>query len=502
MNRESVVVLRGILLVAAGMLAAVALESLLDLLNAGGLAAFTAASFDLAEARQLTSVLNGNLNQIMAVMFTAVAIAVPLTANMYSLKFLEFFIKDRINLAALLLVVASDLNNSWIVATLRTGYVPVISIHISLILATICFALLVPYLLHIFRFLHPNTLLHLLAADIEADLIRVSRQPGRSLRTRRQVAENMEHIANVAIRSVDRSDRTTAIESVNTLERVAHIYWRVKPQLGPDWFNADQSMFLGFSSKAVDEMNANHSWMEMKLISQLRLVMSATVPRMHDLASSVAKTLRKLGLEPAARRDPALREMVVDYFNTFVRLAIKRRDPRTVFIVFDQYRMYAEAITVECPPLVQEIAYYFEYYGQISRDTDLNFVVESVAHDLGGLVQQAYEAGAPNCTKLLERFLLYDRQSAKPLPGVKKAQALLASYLMLKGHRTEANLIADHFAGLDPAFVFALEDDLMHIKREKYWEVNERRINMDYVPDEQREKLREFFAALRQTEAA
>jgi hypothetical protein len=500
MKRENLAVVRGIFLVAACMLTAVALESLLDLLN-NGYAAFFSASFDLAEARGLTSVLSGNFNQIMAVTFTSVAIAVPLTANMYSLKFLEFFIKDRINLAALLLVVVSDLNNSWVVATLRTGYVPVISIHLSLVLATLCFALLVPYLLHIFRFLHPNTLLQLLAADIEADLVRASRHPKRISQCRRQTAESMEHIANIAIRSIDRSDRTTAIESVNTLERVAHAYWRVKPRLADNWFNADLGMFLGFSSKAVDEMNANHSWVEMKLISQLRLVMSAAVPRMHDLASSLAKTLRKLGLEPAARRDRVLREMVVDYFNTFVRLAINRRDPRTVFIVFDQYRLYAESFTIEYPELVQEIAYYFEYYGQVSREVGLKFVVESVAHDLGGLVQHAYEVGAVNRQKLLDRFLLYDHHSSQPLSGVKKAQALLASYLLLKGHAAEAGLIGEHFAGLDPAFVYGLEDDLMHIKREKYWEINERRIHMDYVPEGQREKLREFFAALRQVEA-
>jgi len=38
---------------------------------------------------------------------------------------------------------------------------------------------------------------------------------------------------------------------------------------------------------------------------------------------------------------------------------------------------------------------------------------------------------------------------------------------------------------------------LLHIMREKYWEINERRMNIDYVPAPQREKLREFFEGLR-----
>jgi hypothetical protein len=34
------------------------------------------------------------------------------------------------------------------------------------------------------------------------------------------------------------------------------------------------------------------------------------------------------------------------------------------------------------------------------------------------------------------------------------------------------------------------------VRREKYWEVNERRMNLDYVPPEQREILRELLAEL------
>jgi hypothetical protein len=37
----------------------------------------------------------------------------------------------------------------------------------------------------------------------------------------------------------------------------------------------------------------------------------------------------------------------------------------------------------------------------------------------------------------------------------------------------------------------------MAVRREKYWEVNERRMNMEYVPDVQRERLREFLGTLR-----
>jgi len=396
----------------------------------------------------------------------------------------------------LTLVVFADLNNTWLAYAIKDDFVPNFHLLLSLALAAACFSLIFPYLYYVFRFLHPNTLLERLEAEITDDLHAAARRPAGAARYRRSVAEGVEHLANITIRSIDRLDRNTAIESVFSLERMARAYWAAKPRLALAWFAADPNFFLGFSSAAVDELTASRSWVEMKLFYQLRQIMSAAIPKAHDVVSTTAKTLRKLGLEEVARCDAALREMVVEYFNTFVRLALQRKDPRSVFIIFDQYRTLAEALNAEQPELALEIAYYFEYYGQVARDNQLPFVVEAVAHDLGVLVQSAWESGAPNREKLLERFLRYDPQARSPLPGVKKAHALLGSYFLLAGHPQPAALIRQSFAGLDPAFVRNLANDLLHIKREKYWEINERRMNMDYVPDAQREKLHEFLESL------
>jgi hypothetical protein len=37
---------------------------------------------------------------------------------------------------------------------------------------------------------------------------------------------------------------------------------------------------------------------------------------------------------------------------------------------------------------------------------------------------------------------------------------------------------------------------LLQVTRQKYWEVSERRMNIEFVPEPQREKLREFFETL------
>ena len=486
---------RGVIVMAVAFLLIITIELGLDL-SSNNVPFDHLMTMTADEARQLNNALSRNLNQLMAVSFTTVAIAVPLTANMYSLKFLEFFIKDPVNASVLAFVVFAGLNNTAIAWAIKDDFVPNTALLLSLALVTVAVALLFPYLYYVFRFLHPNTLLERLEAEIAADLRSAVRRQGQSARYRKAVSEGIEHIANIAIRSVDRADRNTAIESVLSLERVARTYWTFKSQLPVPWFEAEPGFFLGFGSRAVTEFTAAGIWAEMKIFSQLRQVISAAVPRMHDLVSAIAKTSRKLGLDDTVSSDEALRNMVVDYFNTFIRLAIIRKDDRSVFTLFDQYRMLAEALNSTHPVLVQEIAYYFEYYGQVARDSGLPFLVSAIAHDLGLLVQSAFQSWAPNRQTLLERFLNYDLKTKLPLPGVKKAHAILASYLMLNNQVEQVALIRASFQGLNREMIKEIGDELLQITRQDYWEVNERRINMDYVPDIQREQLRQFFESL------
>ncbi len=493
MNRNTLILVRGVLGLAFGMLLVVAAALILDV-NRWGYFLSGLTNFNYDEARFLADSTNRGLNQVLAIAFTVVAIAVPLTANLYSLKFLEFFIKDRVNAAVLTLVVFADLASFWVIYALKKDFIPVFQLHLAFGLLVVCLIVIFPYLYYVFRFLHPNTLLERLEDEIEAGLRSAVRNRRKAERYQQPVAEGIEHIANIAIRSIDRTDRTTAIESVLTLEETARRYWKLKPKLPPAWFVAEPNFFLGFSSKAVDDFSAKGIWVEMKLFSQLRQVMSAAIPRTHNVVSTAAKASRKLGLEPIAQKDEGLRELVTEYFNTFIRLALTRRDVPSVFTLFDQYRIFAETLNHQYPQLGLDIGYYFAYYGELAHKNQLNFVVDAVAHDLGTLVRRAWETGAANRQTLLDRFLRYGAQH--PLRGVRRAQAILASYFLLTEQTEAAQLVRKNLADLDQASLQTLKDQLLSVKREQYWEINERRAHMDYVPEPQREKLKEFLESL------
>ncbi len=448
-------------------------------------------NIDYKTASDLARYIGGDYSRLLGIAFTTISIAVPLTANMYSVKFIEIFIKDRFNAAVLFLFAFSELHNAWLVYNIRPDYVPLDHLYLSLFLLLLDFSILIPYLFYIAKFLHPSTLLSRLEYSVIELLNKAAN--GKKIDIWMLEAE-LEHIANIAIRSIDRTDRDTALESIVAYKRIMKHYWTIKPKLDPAWFEVERNMFLGFSKSAIADLIKTRTWFEMKVYSKLRDIISAAVPRVHDIVSKISNTTKELGLEETSLKDPNCKELVVEYFNTYLRLAINRKDPRSVFTIIYQYRNYAEGINETDPAMVLEIAYYFEYYAQVAFDSGMPFIVETIAHDLVDLVKFAFENNAANKEKLLTRFIAYDNDIKSPthIFGVKKAQAILLGFFMGNKFQYETDLLSKVFEKLDRDTLLKIQDDLMHIKKEKYWEVIDRRTNIDYVDDNQKEIINNF----------
>ena len=161
-------------------------------------------SLNANEAREFVNGLNVKLNQTLAVTFVAVGMAVPLTANMYSLKFLDFFVRNPVNLITLVFIVFANLSGLLVSYSLKSTVIPIFQIYLLLVLTAISLLILLPFLIYLFRFLHPNTLLNLLEKEARTCLKAILRS-GEAGDHRKRIAETLEHIANISVRSVDRS---------------------------------------------------------------------------------------------------------------------------------------------------------------------------------------------------------------------------------------------------------------------------------------------------------
>jgi hypothetical protein len=142
-----------------------------------------------------------------------------------------------------------------------------------------------------------------------------------------------------------------------------------------------------------------------------------------------------------------------------------------------------------------------KYYGLVAFDMNLDFVTETVAHDLSTLAQLANQAGAVSEKGILAEFLELDRPpfvrgDDKALIGVRKAQAKLAAYYLLARQEDRARAIANDMRGEPLDRLKLIRRQLENVADKDFWEITDRGRNFEYMPPEQRACLATFFGWL------
>ena len=102
---------------------------------------------------------------------------------------------------------------------------------------------------------------------------------------------------------------------------------------------------------------------------------------------------------------------------------------------------------------------------------------------------------------LLELFLSLDQPSEVKseevaLIGVRKAQSILGAFFLRHGRLDLAQRIRDDMRDESPARIRAIRDEILSIRERKFWEITDRGHNFDYVDEETRPHIRDFFAPL------
>jgi hypothetical protein len=196
--------------------------------------------------------------------------------------------------------------------------------------------------------------------------------------------------------------------------------------------------------------------------------------------------------------------------NTYLRAALNARDVGTAYNVLNQYRQLAEALLASrddgASDDLAQIAAYFRYYAQLAHGMGLGFVTETAAYDLGALCERAASLNAPAHDRLLTTFLEIDKEpedqsQEKALRGVRKAQAKLAAYYLLVGAEPHARQIYADMRVETTDRLRSIRDEMLAITSKDFWEIIDRGANFDYIDDERKVKLREFFDWFPQLEA-
>ncbi len=436
---------------------------------------------DAATARGLASTISRAFNNLLAMVLSFVAIAIPITANMYTPKLVEIFFKDRINIATLLYFATFGAHALFCQWVFVDAWVPTTHIVILGVSGITGFALVIPYYLYVLDFLNPSTIIRRVRGRVTDELERIPAS-GAMSPSRARVDDRIKQLGNVVLRAVERADRDVAIEAINALEKTLSDYAKVKPQLSDEWFDAHAHRFPGLSAEAISLLRDDRTWVEHKILSQLYLAFSSALAKMPDAISAISLVNERVGLHASRADDDALLGLCIRYFNTFVRSAIAKRDVHAAFDVYYEYRMLAIDLLSVRPKRSLEIAKHLSYYAGMAKHTGLVFVNELAAADIAALVQAAYERAVPEAAAILAVLEELEQASGGGARFV-KARATLAAYFSVHGHERESSQMVAGLATAPTDQIEAARFDIFRTVDPIFWEVTDRQTNLDHVPD-------------------
>lgn len=457
-----------------------------------------------ALARSSGTTISRAYNVLVSLVITSIALAVPLTANMYTPKLIDIFISDRVNVAVLTFFVLSAAHAIWTAhatwdqgSALRDigGFYPRVALWVGFETMTMGWSMVIPYLLYALRCLHPGNIISRVSAQVTAQFDRIPRDPDGSFEeVQIDLEQQIQHMGNVMLRAVDRADRDVALDSIHALQSVLVLYQTAKRDLPALWYKVPESLFIGASKEGIQLMRDQRIWVEQKCLHQLALVYNSALTKMQDAISSISYVSRQLALHADTQNDAATLNLGVRFINTFIREAIKRKDVHAIFDIFHQYRELANELVERRGSVVLEISRHLTYYAELARLAGLSFIYELAAYDLENMVEHAYEKKATVREEMLGLLLSLDALPTST--RIVKAKLLAGGYFRAHGLTEEAARIRGHLSVLPRELVERSVRDLVETQSPVFWEVTDRQTNIDYVDEERRRQIQVLVASI------
>jgi len=368
-------------------------------------------------------------------------------------------------------------------------------------MTTLILSLLLPFFIYVFHFLTPESIIRIIRRNANTAMTKVlSTKPKKEdlRRLQNDVANAMAQISDIALSAVSQMDRNVSLMSIRSLKDVMVDHLLIKRKMPGRWFVPAKDHFPAISSDFIQELYIGRNWVEMKGFLDMELIFKMAIKDMPDAVSAIANGTKIAGLYAIKLKDRQVLMDVIQIFNTFLRHAVNARNPKAIYNLFYQYRQLAEEVLSFDQELVERIAFYFKYYGQIAQSYNIPLILITASFDLAHLLKRAYELKIPNVNALINIFLEIDDNPATQanefdLRSVRKAQLLFASFLQSQGDTELLQRIVEDMKVEPQHRMESIRKEMMAVKDRKFWEVTDRGVDFFYMDDEQKEYLNQFY---------
>jgi hypothetical protein len=440
---------------------------------------------------------------VLAIAITVVAIVVELAANRYTHRITELFVSAPANSIVMGFFVLTALHCMWVSATLSDDLsLQHGSVAMSLAMVTLSLMLLLPYFAFVFVFLQPLNVVDRIRAHASWVVERATRGYQHGLRA--QMVTSIEQLEDVALNAMEHKDRGISLAAVEGLHQFLRDYEGTRDRLADAWFDVDRSLvrdpsFIAMAPQVRDDLTRSRTWVEMKVLRQYHTLYVDALNRMRGVAYLISLNTHRLATTALEREQPAMFDLTIRIFNTYLRAGINARDVRTTYYTLHHYRGLAEdAVRLGRPECAVEITAHLRYYGQTAFAQSLSFILEAVAYDIAQVCESAFVIESPAADELLDLFLTVDESDApgeeSTLRGVRRSQVQLATFFLDRGDEPRARRVWDDMRDERPERLASIRDELLAEDQADYWEITDRGVNFGYLPPARRARVPEFFA--------
>ncbi len=485
--------------------------------------AFWLMAYDIERAQNVLGSLAQVLMAVLAVAVTVVAIVVELAANRYSHEITGLFLREPVNLVVLGLLVITTVLCVWTVVFLSDAnpeaLLPQAGFLLMLGLGTLSLLLLVPYMYFVFTFLSPVSVIERICKDAYGVIQKVhGRHLSRNLlrpyhlddrymeRDQRRVLEAIDELQDVTRSALQQGDRSIAMASVNAMATLMFDYGKERARMPPAWFVVSGAVtedpdFIALAPEYIQEVRERGTWLEQKIFRRYVALMGQASPHSRDVAYLIGINTGRIAMELGNDR-PELLELALRTFNSYLRTTIGNRDVRTAYYVMHLYRQIAgHQLGLRQSMTSVEIATYLADYGRLAQKMGLTFLLETAAHDLVELIEEAADRQLDAVDPLLDILLTLDEEAraedqVESLLGVRRAQIQLATGFLLRGWHARADRVAEDLATERPERLERLRIGLETDDRQQFWELTDRGTNFAWLSPARRPHLQSLFATL------
>jgi hypothetical protein len=465
---------------------------------------------DQEAAESFVTTLSQVLADVLGFTISVVAIVVQLSADRFTPKVTELFLREKINFLVILTLIIANLIGVWTIFLF--GFVDNrwVLVILNLVLGTLSFMILIPYFIFVLNFISPSSILDKIKQQIYQLILQsiaISEPGAQIISAHQQCLSALDEIKAMATSAILQRESPIMLDALDNLKNLAFFYIQQKSKLPEHWFKLTAPVqhdpdFVSVDMSLLRAVETQRIWLELKIFRMYQAIFIVALNQFRDACYIISINTRAIAEQGLHLDQLEITRLAIKFFNTYLRALINTQDIRTGYNILKQYRQVAEvALSHKNPEITLEIAQYFRYYSLIAYKAGLLFLPETFAYDLLLLTQRCCEYDVTIGEKILAILLKIDQdpeseQQESTLRGIRKSQAKLAAYFLKHNLQHLAHTIYQDMRHEPPARLKVIYEELQS-QRSDFWEFTDRGEDFYYLSPELQPYLTEFFSWFR-----